>query len=298
MRLNLHLFSFPFVASSALAQAPRAAAFWDIPATTLAKSPALETGATAAFWNPAAVIGPRGFSIGAQAIQTPSVLGLSGVLAGLSQPLTSRLAVAIVFGRVEIKDLIRTSTSPTSDPGDIPVYEQLGGVAVGARLGLASIGAMVRGHDARFDVFREGGLSLDLGVRAEPLRGLTFGAATRFAPVRPEAGTPARYYGAVEYRTRERPIWGTPTALIGRYGFLARNDEALEHSFGAGVALASRFRLDASVARESAFGSEGWRAVLAVGFRAGHYDILAARGSGLRGIGANYRVGLEVDFGR
>jgi hypothetical protein len=67
---------------------------------------------------------------------------------------------------------------------------------------------------------------------------------------------------------------------------------------GAGVELASRFRIDGAVVRESEFGDNGWRAVLAVGIRAGQYDILAARGSGLRGIGANYRVGLEVDFQR
>jgi hypothetical protein len=79
---------------------------------------------------------------------------------------------------------------------------------------------------------------------------------------------------------------------------LARHDGALEHTIGAGIELASRMKIDFAAVRESALGDDGWRAILAVGFHAGHYDILAARGSGLQGIGANYRVGLEVDFQR
>jgi hypothetical protein len=38
--------------------------------------------------------------------------------------------------------------------------------------------------------------------------------------------------------------------------------------------------------------------IFAIGIRAGRYDVIAARGSGIHGLGANYRVGLEVDFQR
>ncbi len=298
MRLLLYFILSVSPLAIAAGQAPQAATLWDIPATTLTSPPALETGATAAFWNPAAVLGSHGFTIGAQAIQTPEVLGLNGMLLGLGEPLTSRLSIGLIFGRVEISDLVRTSTSPIAEPGSIPVYEQMGGIAVGARIGPASIGGLVRGHDARFDVFREAGLSADLGVRMAPVRGLTVAAATRFAPVRPGARAPARYYAGIEYRTIDAPLWGTPTAMVARYGVLTRGDGALEHTAGAGVELASRVTVDAAVTREDAFGDIDWRTVLGVGIRAGRFDIVAARGSGLRGIGANFRAGLEVDFGR
>jgi hypothetical protein len=298
MKLPALLVFATIPAADVLAQAPRAAALWDVPATTLAGSPALETGATAMFWNPAAVLGSRGFRVGAQAIETPDVVGLGGVVLGITHPLNSRLAVGLSFGRVQIGDLVRTSTSPAAEPGDIPVYEQTGGVAVGARIGPVSLAALVRGHDARFDIFRETGLSADLGTRIEATPRLTVAGATRFLPIPAAGDAPARYYGGVEFIVLDTPAWGAPARMVARYGLLAQSDAGLEHAIGAGVELASRIRLDLSCARENAYDDPAWRMVLALGIRAGRYDILAARGSGIHGVGANYRVGLEVDFTR
>jgi hypothetical protein len=77
-----------------------------------------------------------------------------------------------------------------------------------------------------------------------------------------------------------------------------RSDGGTEHTLGAGLALANRLTVDVGYVHESAFESADWRLALALGIRAGRYNIMAARGSGIRGIGANYRVGLEVDFNK
>jgi hypothetical protein len=298
MRFASYLILTFLPVASASAQAPQAAALWDLPATTLPGPAALETGAVAAFWNPAAVLGAGHFRIGAQAVQTSDVVGLGGAVFGLSQPLGTGLAVGLVLGRVQVRDLVRTTTSPAADPGEIPVYEQTGGLAVATRIGPAVVGALVRVHDARFDASRDWGLTTDVGIRIHPLHSLTLAAATRFQPIDFNGDTPARYSAGAEYRFFERSLWGAPATIAGRYGFLVRTDGGTDHSFAAGVGLANRLTVDAGYVREASFDSTDWRLVLALGIRAGRYDILAARGSGIRGIGANYRVGLDVNFSR
>jgi hypothetical protein len=287
-----------FLASSAHAQAPQVAALWDLPATTLARTAALETGATASFWNPAATLGSRRLRAGVQAVQTPDIIGLAGLLVGITHPINSRLGVALVFGRVEVVDLVRTSTSPAALPDGIPVYAQTAGVTIGARLGPALVGLLVRGHDSRFDFFREGGVTADVGVRVRTLARVTLAGATRFVPIQRDGETPIRGYAAAEVRGYDGTIWGSPASLFARYGILARSDGGWEHTLGTGVELASRLKVDAAYVREAGITNADWRFVMALGIRAGRYDVVAARGSGLRGIGANYRVGLEVDFER
>lgn len=299
-RMRLAVYFILAIVSTSLAaeQAPQSASLWDLAATTLPGSSALETGAVAAFWNPAAVVGPGHTRVGAQGIETSDVVGLSGALVGVSQPIRPGLAIGLVFGRVQIRDLVRTTTSPSADPGDIPVYEQTGGLAAGWRVGPATVGATFRAHDSRFDAARDFGVTADVGIRLQPVRNLTLGAATRFHPANFNADTPARYSAGAEYRAVDGAIWGAPASVMARYGFLVRTDGGTEHSVGTGVALANRLTIDAGYVRETSFESSDWRLVLALGIRAGRYDILAARGSGIRGIGANYRVGLDVNFSR
>src|SRR5438128_10428303 len=102
MRFTVY-FIFNLVSvADATSQAPTAATLWDVAATTLAEPAALETGATGAFWNPAAAFAPKGLRAGAQAVQTPEDMGLSAVLAGLTYPLSRRLSIGLVFGRVQM----------------------------------------------------------------------------------------------------------------------------------------------------------------------------------------------------
>jgi hypothetical protein len=277
-------------------QVPQSAGLWDLPATTVAKPAALETGAVGMFWNPAAVLGSRHTGVGAQAIQTSDVVGVGGAIFGISQPLNRNVGVGLILGRVQVRDLVRTTTSPIAEPGDIPVYEQNGGVVVGLRAGPASLAASVRAHDSRFDAARDWGVTTDVGLKVIPIRRLTLAATTRFQPIDFSGDAPARYSAGAEYRALEGDLWGAPASATARYGFLVRTDGGTEHSLGGGLSLADRLSIDAGYTRESSFESTDWRLALALGIRAGRYDILAARGSGIRGIGANYRVGLEVDF--
>jgi len=216
----------------------------------------------------------------------------------LAQPLTPHLTVGATFGRLQVGDLVRTSTSPSADVGDIPVYEQTGGVVLGVRVGSAAIGALVRGHDAHFDVFRESGLTGDLGVRYQPFPWLTLAGASRFQPPDFEADDATRYSAGVAVNPVRRQLWGAPASLLIRYGLTARKNGSAEHILGTGFEFDERLRIDASGARETGPAGADWRLVVALSIRTGRYDILAARGSGLRGIGANYRVGLEVNFGK
>jgi hypothetical protein len=296
MRFTIYFTLALFQGATLAAQAPQSAALWDLPATTFPRPAALETGAVGGFWNPAAVWGSRHTRIGAQAIQTSDIVGLGGALFGLSQPVNANVALGLILGRVQVRDLVRTTTSPVADVGDIPVYEQNVGLAAAFRAGPASVGASIRVHDARFDALRDGGVTTDVGLRVEPIRRLVLAATTRFQPFDLTGDTPARYSAAAEYRALEGAIWGAPASATARYGFLVRADGGTEHSLSGGFSLADRVNVDAGYTRETSFESTDWRLALALGIRAGRYDILAARGSGIRGIGANYRVGLEVDF--
>ena len=124
----------------------------------------------------------------------------------------------------------------------------------------------------------------------------TIAAASLFSPIRRPGSPTAKYYGGVEYRLFEGPVWGAPAMLVARYGGELRSGGVLEHTLGAGIELASRLRVDGAAVREVAYQDAAWRFSFALGVRAGRYDVIAARGSGLQGIGGNYRVGLEVDF--
>lgn len=100
----------------------------------------------------------------------------------------------------------------------------------------------------------------------------------------------------MEYRALQTAVWGAQTTVATRYGAQLRSDGAVEHTIGAGVGLASRLTLDAACVRETAYGQADWRVIFALSVRAGRYDVIAARGSGLQGVGGNYRVGIEVDW--
>ena len=100
MRLQVVCFLVWLPAAVSATQAPGAASLWDLPATTLAGSAALEIGAVGAFWNPAGAVNQTGFDVGAQAFQSPDVVGMSGAMFALAQPVTPHLTVGAVFGRL------------------------------------------------------------------------------------------------------------------------------------------------------------------------------------------------------
>lgn len=282
--------------SYAAAQATGWADFWRVAATTVAGPVSLERGPTAMFWNPAAV-GDRGdLVVGIDVFQTPDVLGIGGLLAGVTQRVGPRVAVGVMVGRLSVQDLIRTTTSPTSRDGEIPVFTQFAAVGVGLVVGRVQVGAALRGHDSRFDAQRAGAVTADLGIRAAPTPQLTLVAATRFAEPVFRQGPGTAYHAAAELALTTTRIWGSRFLVIGQYGIAHEERAGLEHVFTLALALDDRLRVDWGWAREQGYGTGEWRPTLALSFRAGRYGITIARADGLNGLGATFRLGLAAEI--
>lgn len=277
------------------AQAPAAAGLWRVATGTLARPAALEDGPTGAFWNPAA--DPHGrLTAGAQVVQTSDILGLSGFLAGATYRAGAFGHAVILVGRMDIRDLVRTTTSPNREPGEIPIYAQFAGVGLRLNDGPFALGTMVRLHDARFDADAEHGATIDLGVLVEPVSGVTLAASTQFLPVQLTSEPTTDYFVGAEYVWRARVgTDGLRTHGVGRYGVTLRESGAVDHALGVGVIINDTFRADLGLAGEAAYGTRSWRPALALALRVGRYTVGVARGEGLNDIGGTYRVLLDVE---
>ncbi len=291
---------------AARAQAPASADLWRLSAASLARPAALELGPTAAFWNPAAAWDDGRLVAGAQVLETPDVLGVGALILGAGYRVRPGLTAQLLVARTGVSDLIRTTTSPNSDLGNIPVYEQMAGVGLAVRRGIAVGGAMLRFHNARFDAERDNGLTLDLGARAA-LGRCALAAATHFFPLDLTSRDVTDFYAGGECQPFSPGMWGARGRVFLRYGVSARRGAAaagsvrgttLEHSVGAGLELDRHFRLDALMAREQGYAEADWRPVVGVWFNVGRYAVSATRASGLGGLGATYRIGLDVDVRR
>jgi hypothetical protein len=228
-------------------------------------------------------------------IHTSAELGLSGIVAGVSRSVSGNSAVGLVVGRLDVRDLVRTTTTPTEVGGSIPVYTQYAGVAGRTRYGPVYLGALLRLHDERFDVATENGLTFDLGTRVQMSRRLVVAAATHFLPIDLSRQNTTDYYVGVEYELVSAASIGvTRATVIGRYGATYRSAEALEHGVSLGISLASMVRLDAAVTREVGYEKSELRTGLAVSLRAGRYSMEVARSSGLNDLGATYRIGIDA----
>lgn len=275
-------------------QAPDLALLWRVHGGALTTPAPLQTGPIGLFWNPAAVNSVPGLALGLEVLHTPDVVSMNSLLAGLTYRLGPRLSVGLSGGRISVSDLVRTSTSPESEQGDIQVYAQFVGGTVGGTIGPLAVGAEVRVHDVRLDTEKDDGLTLDVGVHVRPFAALTLAAASRFATIDVAGRATAAYTAAAEYRLASGRLWGGRAALLGRYGIELRGTGDLEHAVSAGLALADRLRVDVALLQANEYGSSAWQPVVGVEFRAGRYVVGAARGSGLNGVGATYRIGLNA----
>jgi hypothetical protein len=289
----------------AAAQAPASADLWRLATATLAGPAALETGPGGAFWNPAATWDGARLRAGAHILQTPDILGVGAYLVGASYRL-SDVAAQVLVGRTEVGDLVRTTTSPASDPGGIPVYEQLAGLGAAMHRGPLSAGVLLRAHEARFDTERSRGLTLDAGFRAQ-WPGLVIAGATHFFPLDLTGRDVTDFYAGAACRPLRLRVAGAPAEVLVRYGLSLRRPapaspaataarRALaEHALGAGLVLDRHFRLDGVVVRETGFLESSWRPSVGIELTVGRYTLSVSRSNGLSGIGASYRVGLDVD---
>ncbi len=278
-------------------QAPDLADLWRVAAATLGRPAAVQEGPTGVFWNPSAAIGRARIAAGAEVLQTEDVVSLSAILAGVTVRVSPRFAAGFLAGRVSINELTRTTTSPTSEAGEILVYEQFAGATVATLLGPARLGLTVRAHESRFDFRSESGLTVDIGGRIVLAPRLTLAGASRFATPDLASHQATDYYAAAEYQVRTATVWGSNALVFGRYGFAYRPAGAgFEHTVSGGIALQDRLRVDLGWTREQGFGTTSWRPVAALAFRAGRYRVSLARGSGLNGVGGVFRIGLGADI--
>lgn len=294
MNLLRAVLALALLPSVALAQAPSWAGLWRIASSTLTNPAALERGVIGTFWNPAAAAEQSGLSAGVAIVETPDIVGVGALLGGVSERVGPHVSVGALVGNISVNDLIRTTTSPSSVVGDIPVYSQFFGVLLGYHAGPFDIGATARAHHAAFDADRAGGVTTDIGIRVRPIPILALAASTQFASATFGQDPATDYFAGAELTVVTVHVWGAPTRLITRYGVQYRDPGGADQTFGLGVAFDGHLRIDGGLARERAFGLVSWRAALALAFHTGHYTIAIARADGLNDLGATYRIGLEV----
>ena len=293
-RLGLVLLTALALAPPLGAQAPDLTLLWRVSGGVLTTPAALQQGPIGVFWNPAAVHGTPGLGLGLEVMHTPDVVSMSSLLGGVTYQIGHYLGVGLCGGRVSVGDLVRTSTSPESEQGDIPVYAQFVGAAAGTAVGPLSVGAELRVHDVRLDADAEQSLTVDVGVRVRPTANLTLAAASQFATLDLSGDPAAAYSAAAEYRVRPGSALGGRALVLGRYGIEVRGNGDVEHLVSAGLGLGDRLRVDLAMLRADGYGTAAWEPVIGVEFRAGRYRVGVARGSGLNGVGATYRIGLNA----
>src|SRR2546426_4316262 len=177
---------------------------WRVAATTLPLPPALATGGAAAFWNPAQPATPERVSLALDVIETAPTINASGVLVTARARVRPLGQVGLVYGRMGIGDLVRTSLSPDPDPGAIPYYTQTLGANWSVALGGTALGATLAYQDTRLDVQGSNRWTLDLGARhtfsdAVTLAVATGGAAAFWNPAQP--ATPERVSLALDRKS-------------------------------------------------------------------------------------------------
>ncbi|MGH9261674.1 MAG: hypothetical protein ACRD08_17560, partial [Acidimicrobiales bacterium] len=183
--------------AAATAQDAAGTALWRLASTTLAVPPALATGGPAALWNPAQPDGSARFVLAVEVLRTPPELGVAGPLAAGRVQLRTLGAIGLVYGRLAIDDLVRTSDSPEPVVGAVPYYTQVVGAHWARAIGAATVGALLAHHDTQLDAAVSHRWTFDLGLRAPLVADrLEVAAATHFFSWS-DAGDPAQdlYFG-------------------------------------------------------------------------------------------------------
>jgi len=283
-----------FAPAALPAQGSAGTALWRLAAATLPLPPALATGGTGAFWNPAQPAGTERASLALDAIETPPEVGAAGVLVTARARVKPFGQVGVVYGRMGIGDLVRTSLSPEPDPGTIPYHTQTVGANWSAAAGGMTIGATLAYQDTRLDLATSERWTFDVGGRYGVSGALTVAAATHFFSHLATDDPAQDLYGGLELPVWRGPLWGSRGTVQGRYGVATGHGFTADHLLGAGFELGRQFSSDFVVAREGSHGAAAWRVVAGVRLAVGRYRVSFARGAGLNDVGAAYRVGLEA----
>lgn len=276
----------------AAAQQSAGSELWRLAAVTLPLPPSLATGAAASFWNPAQ--GDSTGEIGLDLLQTPAAVGATGLIGAVRVPFWRLGTVGLVYARMGIGNLVRTTDSPDPIGESIPFYAQSGGFTWSDDVGHTGFGAALTYHDIRFDGARAERWSLDLGVTQEIGDRARVALSTR--GLSRLANDPAQDIDlGAEYRVWHGTLWGTtPGKLLARYGVEFGHPGGLDHDLGAGLEIGKVVALDVVLSREASYGNAAWRGAAGLRVSVGRYRVSFARDGGVSDLGSTFRVGLEV----
>ena len=279
-----------------LGQEGAGAELWRVAATTLAQPLALATGGAAGFWNPAQPETGERAAFGLDAVNTPSTVGLAGVLFTARARVRPVGRVGIVYGRMSVSDLVPTSLSPDPDGGTIPFYTQSVGASWSAARGASALGATLAYRTTRLDYEHANRWTLDVGVRYGVTGALTVGLATRSFSRFAASDAAQDVSAGIDYLVWRGPLWrgGAAATVRGRYGITLTRGFTHDHQLGAGFALGDLFATDLLVVREGGYSGARWRFVAGLGLAIGRYRLNVAENPGAADIGASYRVGVEA----
>jgi hypothetical protein len=276
------------------AQQDAGAQLWRLAAATLPVPAALVQGAAATLWTPAQA-GGRARAAALEVVQTPAPLRASGFFAAAALRVGRAGRLGIAYGRMSMAELVRTTLSPDPDGSPIPFYAQTARASWAQDLVGTTLGAALAVHETRLDDAARTRWTVDLAARRGVGGRLVLAFATRsFARF---ASDPAQdLYGGVEFRLWRGELWpgSGAAAVVTRYGITFGNGLGTDHQVGAGFELNGTLVADLLVAREGGYGTPTWRPAAGVQVLIGRYRLLLAADAGPRGLGAAYRVGLEV----
>jgi len=276
----------------AFAQEGAGAELWRLATLTVAVPPALAQDGSAVFWNPAQAVPSGHGDLGLDLIQTPSVIGASGVLGAARFRVPKIGTLGLAYGRMSIGDLVQTSYSPEPDGPTIPFYTQTAALNWGLALGPTLVGATIGYHETELDQTTTDGWTADVGATYRAGETVRIAAATHFLGSHESAQD---LYGGIEVRCWHGMLWkDTPAVFHARAGITAGGAAGTDEQLGAGLDIGRPVRLDALVTRQQSYGNDAWRFAAGIGIAIGHYQVVFTRDGGTNDIGAAYRVGLAV----
>jgi len=278
------------------AQQAAGAELWRLAGVTVSVPAALARDGAAAFWNPAQEADGARTLASLEAIQTPEIVGASGLLASLRVQVKGVGRVGLLYGRMQLGGLTRTSFGPDDNGGTIPFYTHTAGLTWTRSFGATTLGATAGYHDTQLDNLHESHWTFDVGAARRINDVLRLAAATHFFARFQTADNVQDLYGAAELRVFQGPLWDSSAVATVRvrYGITVTRAGAVDHAFGAGIEFGPPLAVDALLVREAGYGGAAWRVVGGLRVAVGHYRISFARDTGVNDIGAAYRVGLEA----
>lgn len=296
-RIGLLMLGLLGMASPASGQQATGTTLWRLVGTTLATPPALATGPSAAIWNPAQTEDSARLQLGVDAIQTPSAVDATGIIATLRARAGKLGQLGFIYGRVGLSDVTQTVDSPDPTGSTIPVYTFVVGGTWSRVVAGTSVGATLGFHETRLDVSRADRWTIDVGGSRQLFGDrLRVAAATHFFSAL-RANDPAQdIYAGIEGRIWSGAMSGNRLVVRGRYGISFAHGFTADHHFGAGAEFAKTAALDLMLAHEGSYGRGSWRPVGGLRLTIGKYRITIARDGGVNDLGSSYRVGVDMRF--